>query len=139
MTPEERNLVQSSFAAVAPIAEQAAELFYGRLFEIAPEVKPLFKGDMKAQGRKLMQMLAAAVGGLDDLDALVPVVQDLAKRHIGYGVTAEHYKPVGEALIWTLEQGLGDKFTPEVRDAWLKTYGVLSSVMTDVAYPQPAA
>ena len=133
MTPEERKLVQSSFAAVAPIAEQAAELFYGRLFEIAPEVKPLFKGDMKAQGRKLMQMLSAAVSGLDDLGALVPVVQDLAKRHTGYGVTAAHYKPVGEALIWTLEQGLGDKFTPPVRNAWVKTYGILSNTMIDAA------
>lgn len=133
MTPEERKLVQSSFAAVAPISEQAAELFYGRLFEIAPEVKPLFKGDMKAQGRKLMQMLSAAVSGLDDLGALVPVVQDLAKRHTGYGVTAAHYKPVGEALIWTLEQGLGDKFTPPVRNAWVKTYGILSNTMIDAA------
>ena len=133
MTPEERKLVQSSFAAVAPISEQAAELFYGRLFEIAPEVKPLFKGDMKAQGRKLMQMLSAAVSGLDDLGALVPVVQDLAKRHTGYGVTAAHYKPVGEAVIWTLEQGLGDKFTPPVRNAWVKTYGILSNTMIDAA------
>ena len=123
------ELVQSSFAMVVPIAEDAAELFYNRLFEIAPEVRPLFKGDMKEQGAKLMAILARAVSALDKLDDLVPVVQELGRRHHGYGVTAEHYGPVGEALLWTLEQGLGDAFTPAVKAAWTKVYGVLAEVM----------
>ena len=138
MTPQERELVQRSFAAVAPIADQAAEMFYNRLFEIAPEARELFKGDMKSQGNKLMKMLATAVAGLNDMDALVPAVQELGRRHVKYGAQPEHYKPVGEALIWTLEKGLGDKFTPAVRNAWVTTYGVLSDAMIAAAYPQAA-
>ena len=129
LSPRQIELVQSSFAKVAPIAEDAAKLFYDRLFEIAPEVRPLFKGDMKEQGAKLMAMLARAVSALDKLDDLVPVVQELGRRHHGYGVTAEHYGPVGEALLWTLEQGLGDAFTPAVKAAWTKVYGLLAEVM----------
>lgn len=138
MTPQERELVQRSFAAVAPIADQAAEMFYNRLFEIAPEARELFKGNMKSQGNKLMKMLATAVAGLDDMDALVPAVEELGRRHVKYGAQPEHYKPVGEALIWTLEKGLGDKFTPAVRNAWVTTYGVLSNAMIAAAYPQAA-
>ena len=119
MTPDQITAVQESFKKVAPIADAAAEIFYNRLFEIAPEVKPMFKGDIKEQGSKLMATLGAVVNGLRDLDKIVPVAQQLAVKHIDYGVTAEHYKPVGEALIYTLEKGLGDAFTPEVRDGWV--------------------
>ena len=128
------ELVQSTFAKVAPIADQAATMFYARLFEIAPEVRPLFKADLTEQGAKLMQMIGTAVASLTNLDALVPVAQDLAKRHIDYGVTKEHYAMVGEALIWTLEQGLGDAFTADVKQAWVDVYGLLSSVMIEAAY-----
>ena len=114
MTPEQVGLVQESFKKVQPIAAQAADLFYGRLFEIAPQVRPLFPADLKEQKRKLMAMLGTAVTNLHQVDKIVPAVQDLGRRHAGYGVTAEHYKPVGEALIWTLGQGLGDAFTPAV-------------------------
>ena len=118
MTPEKVALVQNSFAKVVPIAPQAAELFYGKLFELDPELKPLFKGDMTEQGAKLMKMIGTAVNGLTDLDAIVPAVQDLGKRHVGYGVVDSHYDTVGEALLWTLDQGLGPDFTDEVEAAW---------------------
>ena len=103
-----------------------------------PQARALFKGDMKTQGRKLMQMLTVAVAGLDDLNKLVPAVQELGRRHVAYGTKPEHYKPVGEALIWTLEQGLGPKFTPDVKKAWIEVYGILSKTMMDAAYA-PAA
>ncbi|WP_072392076.1 globin family protein [Hyphomicrobium sp. CS1BSMeth3] len=138
MTPSQIDLVQSSFAKVVPIAETAASLFYGRLFEVAPEVKPLFRGDMKEQGRKLMTTLAVVVNGLKAPDTILPAAKALAVKHVGYGVTAEHYVPVGAALIWTLEQGLGDDFTPETRDAWLAAYTLLSGVMIEEAYPKAA-
>src|SRR5215469_15391588 len=102
MTPAQIRLIQDSFAKVTPISEQAAALFYGRLFEIAPEVKPLFKGDMTEQGRKLMATLAVVVNGLGDLNSILPAASALAKRHVAYGVTARYYAPVGAALLWTL-------------------------------------
>ncbi|MEW6123984.1 MAG: globin family protein [Pseudomonadota bacterium] len=142
MLPSQVELIQSSFAKVAPISEAAAGLFYGRLFEIAPQVKPLFKGDMTEQGRKLMATLAVVVKGLSNLDAVVPAAQVLAKRHLAYGVREAHYAPVGAALLWTLEQGLGDAFTPEVKAAWAEAYGLLASVMIAAAAevaPAPAA
>ncbi|MEW6683638.1 MAG: globin family protein [Nitrospirota bacterium] len=133
MTPEQITLVQSSFKQVAPIADQAAALFYGRLFELDPELKALFKGDMVEQGKKLMQMISVAVNGLTRLDEIVPAVQQLGKRHVGYGVTPGHYDTVGAALIWTLELGLGKSFTPQVKDAWVAAYTLLSGVMIDAA------
>ena len=139
MTPNQIDLVQSSFAKVAPIAEAAAGLFYGRLFEIAPEVTPLFQGDMAEQGRKLMATLGVVVNGLKNLDAILPAAKALAVRHVDYGVKAADYTPVGEALVWTLEKGLGDDFTAEVKSAWLAAYGVLSSVMIAEAYGKAAA
>ena len=131
MTPEEKALVKDSWSKVAPIADTAAELFYGRLFTIAPQVKPLFKSDMKSQGKKLMQTLGFAVASLDNLDALIPALQNLAKRHVDYGVADEHYAPVGDALLWTLEQGLGSDFTPETKAAWTTVYATISSVMIE--------
>ncbi len=129
MTPNDIDLVQSSFAKVVPIKEAAAELFYGRLFEIAPEVKPLFKGDMKEQGRKLMMTLGVVVNGLKDLPSIVPAAEALAVKHNAYGVEPAHYEVVGAALLWTLEQGLGPDFTPATKAAWTSAYGTLSGVM----------
>jgi len=139
MTPDQIDLVQSSFAKVVPIADAAAGLFYGRLFEIAPQTKALFHGDMGEQGRKLMMTLGVVVNGLRDLDAVLPAARTLAVKHVSYGVSAAHYKPVGEALIWTLEQGLGPEFTTDVKNAWLSAYGALSSVMIAEAYGEEAA
>ena len=135
MEPEQIAHVQATFAAVKPISATAAKLFYGRLFEIAPEVKPLFKNDMDEQGRKLMTTLGVVVNGLERLDEIAPVARQLAIRHVAFGVKAEHYAPVGAALLWTLRQGLGDTFTPEVEEAWTVAYATLSSVMVAAAYP----
>ena len=133
MTPEQIELVQTTWAKVAPSADQVAVLFYDRLFEIAPEVKPLFKSDMTEQGQKLMQMLAVAVNGLPQLESIVPAVQEMGVRHTDYGVADSHYDSVGAALLWTLEQGLGDAFTPEVKEAWTVTYTTLATVMKEAA------
>lgn len=121
--------VQDTFAMVEPIADKAAELFYGRLFELDPSLKPLFKGDMTEQGAKLMKMIGIAVRGLTDLDSIVPAVKNLGARHVGYGVKEAHYATVGSALLWTLEQGLGDAFTDEVKGAWTEVYTLLADVM----------
>ena len=130
MTPEKIELVQSSFKKVVPIAATAADLFYDRLFEIAPEVRPMFPEDMKEQKVKLMSMLGTAVTNLHKLETILPAVKALGERHKGYGVTAAHYAPVGAALLWTLEKGLGPDFTPEVKAAWTETYTALAGVMT---------
>jgi hemoglobin-like flavoprotein len=139
MTPHEIELVQSSFAKVEPIADTAAQLFYARLFEIAPAVKPLFHNDMAEQRRKLMTALGVVVKGLTNLQAVVPVAQALAVRHVAYGVKAADYAPVGEALLWTLQQGLGEAYTPEVATAWTTAYQTLSGVMIAAAYSEEAA
>lgn len=139
MTPNQIKLVQTSFAKVAPIAATAADLFYGRLFEIAPQVRAMFPDDLSNQKKKLMAMLGFAVAGLSHLDTLVPAVQALGRRHAGYGVTAAHYTPVGAALLWTLQQGLGEAFTPEVKDAWATAYIILSTTMIDAANEKPIA
>jgi len=136
MTPKQKMLVQATFENVAPIADEAAALFYGRLFTLDPALKPMFKGDMKEQGRKLMRMIGMAVNGLDRLAELVPTVQELGRRHVKYGVKPEHYDTVGEALLWTLEKGLGPDFTPDVKEAWAVVYGVLAKTMIDAAYPE---
>lgn len=133
MTPEQVKLVQESFKKVEPIAPQAADIFYGRLFEIAPEVRPMFPEDMSGQKDKLMSMLATAVNNLHQLEVIIPAVQDLGRKHVEYGVVDDHYQPVGEALIYTLEKGLGDDFTPPVKEAWLATYTTLQNVMTETA------
>jgi hemoglobin-like flavoprotein len=133
MTAEQKLLVQKTFAKVVPIADTAASLFYGRLFEIDPALRPLFKGDLVEQGRKLMQMIGVAVNGLDRLDQIVPAVQQLGVRHVAYGVKDEHYATVAVALLWTLEQGLGPDFTPEVRNAWTAAYTVLADTMKAAA------
>lgn len=133
MQPAEKELVQTTWKKVIPIADTAAELFYGRLFELDPDIRPLFKGDMKQQGQKLTDMITVAVDGLDDLDAIVPAVQALGVRHAGYGVVESHYDTVGTALLWTLEQGLGEAFTSEVRDAWATVYGLLADTMKEAA------
>lgn len=134
ITDSERELMQASFAKVEVIADDADKLFYQRLFELDPEIKPLFKGVKMAEQRtKLMQTLAVAVNGLDRLDEIASAIESLGVRHVEYGVTEDHYATVGEALLWALEQGLGPDFTPEVSAAWASVYGLLSSVMIAAA------
>jgi len=139
MTPDQIKAIQESFAKVVPISEQAAALFYGRLFEIAPAVKLLFRGDMTEQGRKLMATLAVVVNGLSNLETILPAASALAKRHVAYGVKAADYEPVGEALLWTLERGLGKQWTPNLPAAWTGAYALLSEYMIGEAYGGRAA
>jgi len=140
MNPKQIQLVQESFAKVLPIADLAAAMFYKRLFETAPQLKPLFKGDMQQQGKRLMSMIGAAVRKLGDLPGLVPVLHELGGRHDGYGVKPADYATVGGALLWTLEQGLGAAFTGEVKQAWTAVYGVLAETMQQgAAGTQPQA
>jgi hemoglobin-like flavoprotein len=139
MTPDQVKLVQESFAKVAPISETAAVLFYDRLFEIAPKVKAMFPTDMTEQRRKLMATLAVVVGGLGNLESVLPAASALARRHVSYGAKAEHYPVVGAALLWTLEKGLGDGWTPDVAEAWTAAYGTLSGFMISEAYGRPQA
>lgn len=137
MTEEDKQLVRDSWAKVIPISDKAAGLFYDRLFELDPSLRPLFTSDMTEQGRKLTGMITTAVNGLDRLDEIIPAVRALGKRHSGYGVTDDHYDTVATALLWTLERGLGDAFTPDTRNAWIKTYTLLSTTMREAA-AQPA-
>ncbi len=125
--------VQETFALVEPIADKAAEIFYAKLFELDPALKPLFQGDMTEQGAKLMKMMGIAVRGLTRLDDIVPAVQQLGKRHVGYGVEDSNYDTVAEALLFTLGAGLGDAFTEEVKAAWVEVYMLLAGVMKEAA------
>ena len=133
MTPQQIDLVQASWKQVVPVAETAAQMFYGRLFFLDPSLRALFLGDMREQGRKVMAMLSYTVNGLTRLEVLLPAIRALGRRHTTYGVRPEHYFTVGAALLWTLEQGLGAAFTPAVREAWVAAYGVLASTMRDAA------
>lgn len=133
MTPRQIELVQSTWKDVDAIADTAAQLFYGRLFGLDPSLQPLFRGDMREQGRKLMMMIGTAVKGLSDLERLLPAVQALGRRHAGYGVQPAHYDTVAAALLWTLGQGLGPAFTPEVKAAWTETYLTLAGAMKAAA------
>lgn len=133
MTPEQISLIKNSWEKVLPISETAAELFYAKLFELDADLKPLFNGDMKEQGAKLMKMINTVVNSLDKLDTIVPAIQNLGERHVDYGVKDEHYDTVAAALLWTLGQGLGEAFTDDVKDAWTAAYVILSTTMKDAA------
>ena len=139
MTPQQVELVQQSFAKVAPIADQAATIFYGRLFETAPQVRRMFPDDMTEQRRKLMATLGIVVAGLTRLETVLPAASALAKKHVSYGVEAAHYPVVGAALLWTLEKGLGSAWTGEVAEAWTAAYTALSNFMIAEAYGKPIA
>ena len=139
MTPDQVKLVQQSFAKLAPITDQAAVMFYDRLFEVAPHVKAMFPADLTEQRRKLMATLSVVVNGLSNLETILPAASALATRHVSYGAKAEHYPVVGGALLWTLEKGLADGWTTEVADAWTAAYGMLSGFMISEAYGHPLA
>lgn len=139
MTLDQIHLVQASWAKVQPFQAVAADLFYGRLFELAPDTRPLFKRDIHVQGTMLMHTLDVVVRSLPRLAEVLPVAQNLARRHVGYGVLPRHYDSVGMALIWTLEQAQGAAFTPALRQAWTAAYTTLAEAMKAAAYPEPAA
>ena len=138
MQPDQIDLVQYTFASVVPIKEKAAELFYERLFELDPSLRPLFTGDMHEQGQKLMSAMALVVGGLKHWERVEPTVRDLGVRHVDYGVKPEHYDTVGAALLWTLEQGLGDAFTADVKQAWTAAYRAIATTMIAAAKAKAA-
>ncbi len=129
MTRDEITLVQNSFAMLAPITGQVAEIFYIRLFKLDPSLKPLFKGDIRQQGRLLMKMIGTAVANLHQLETIIPAVQALGQRHAGYGVQPAHYATVGTALLATLQASLGTAFTAETRAAWTSAYTVIADQM----------
>lgn len=131
MTPEQATLVQSTYTALAPRAEEVAELFYKQLFDLDPDLERLFNGDMKEQGRKLMQMLTVAVNALCKFYEIVPAVRDLGKRHVQYGVKDADYETVGAALLSTLREGLGVSFTDDVKEAWAAAYSKIAETMRE--------
>jgi hemoglobin-like flavoprotein len=142
VTPEQIRLVQDSWRKVqSPVqpAERFAGLFYSRLFALDPSVRPLFKTGLEEQGRKVMAMITLAVSSLTRLDTIVPAVQDLGRRHAGYGVEDRHYTVVGAALVWTLEQELSHRFTAEVEQAWRAAYQILSTTMKQAAATEEKA
>jgi hemoglobin-like flavoprotein len=134
MTPVQIAAVRDSWSKVVPIADQASVLFYDRLFTLDPSLRTLFKPDMTEQRKQLVTMLGTAVAGLDRLDTIVPAIHALGRRHRGYGVTDAHFATVGQALLWTLEQGLGEAFTADVRDAWAQAFTLVSGTMKDAAH-----
>ena len=129
ITPQQKELLQKTWTMVVPIADTAAELFYGRLFELEPEYRSMFKNDMSEPGQMLMKTINIAVEALDDVEPLIPVLKQMGADHAGYGVKDRDYNVVGAALLWTLEQGLGDAFNDEVKYAWGAVYEVLATVM----------
>lgn len=132
MTPEQKQIVRETWQQVTPIADQAAGLFYDRLFEIDASTRPLFREeDMAEQRRKLMLALTTVVRSLDALETILPTVEAMGRRHAGYGVTAAHYASVGTALLWTLEKGLGAAWNAAAADAWTTAYTLVSTVMRD--------
>ena len=136
MTPQQIGLVQQSFAQVVTIREQAAALFYQRLFTVDPSTRAMFRGDLRAQGAKLMAAIATVVRSLTKLDTILDDIRALARRHVHYGVAEHHYASVGAALLWSLEQGLGSAFTPEVKKAWAAAYEILSGAMIEAAHSE---
>lgn len=139
LTPRQTYLVQTSFNVVQPVSATAGEIFYRRLFEIAPTAAPMFKGDIRQQQVKFMQVLALAVSGLSNMSTLRPVVQQLGLRHAGYGVRPEHYDAAREALLWMLALVLQDGWTDEVRTAWAEAYAMLAGIMKEASWGSPQA
>ena len=134
LTDDQVKLVKANWNAVKPIKETAADIFYDKLFELDSSIHSMFKEDISIQKKALMATISFCVATLNHPDKLVPAVQELGTRHGGYGVTGpKHYATVGDALLWTLEQGLGEAWTPEAKSAWTEVYGILSSTMLDAA------
>jgi hemoglobin-like flavoprotein len=138
MTPTQVRLVESSWAQVAPIRVEAAALFHGRLFELDPRLRSMFPAGMDEQGRRLMAVLGTAVAGLRRPGRLLPMARELGRRHAACGIKESDYDTVAAALLWTLGQGLGAAFTPDVRAAWTRAYDLLAGAMKEAASSEAA-
>ena len=126
-------VVQATFDRILPISDVAAQIFYDRLFHLDPAMRRHFHGDLRMQGKKLMDALSIIVGNLNRPDRIIPGIRALGRRHAAYGVQEEHYTTFREALLWTLEHGLGDAFTPEARYAWAAVYDLIADTMKEAA------
>lgn len=135
MTTKQIKLVQESWQLVAAMDSQSVgSLFYNRLFEIAPQVRPMFsRSPLDEQSRKLLSMISYVICKLKSLDDIMEEVKKLARRHVNYGVQEEHYIMVGRALLWTLETGLGDKWNNELEKSWTVCYAILAEAMIKAA------
>lgn len=133
MTPRQVELVQTSFLRVVPNSDRVADLFYDRLFDVTPDLRPMFPTDLSAQKEKLVKMLTTAISNLHQLYSIMPAIRELGARHVGYGVTVPHYALVGGALLWAIERELGPEFTPELRTAWTEVYTALAGAMNGSA------
>ena len=129
ITPEQVRLVQASFTPLLPMAEAIGEMLYSRIFELAPEARDLFEDDIRPQVKRLMAAVKVAIDGLSRVDEVAPFLVRLGAQHARYDVRPEHFTVGGEALLWTLEQGLGDSFTAELRDAWAAAWDVVAGAM----------
>lgn len=140
MTPEQKQILRQTWAQIVPIGDTAATLFYNRLFAIDPSTRKMFSSvDLRAQRSKLLQALGHIIDGLDQFEALLPMLKQLGRRHSGYGVRDEHYDSVGDALLWALKRGLKDSWTPAVKDAWIEIYTMIASVMRHASVDVAAA
>jgi hemoglobin-like flavoprotein len=139
MTAEQKTLVQDSYASLHPVLDLFGDIFYSRLFEVDPTLKPMFPIDVARQSQKLIAALGVAVASLDRMDRLAAFMEDLGVRHAGYGVKHAHYATVEQALLWTLRMCLGAGFTADVRQAWAEVYGLLSTAMQRGVAAQPAS
>ena len=136
MTPQQIEAVQTSFGKLEPVINQATMLFYDRLFQLDPSLWDMFRNTRTEQARKLAHVLTVVVKSLNQPEQILGTVQELGRRHVGYGVRDEHYDIVGEALLWTLEVGLGEAFTPQVKDGWAAAYTMLATVMQEAAHTE---
>ena len=137
MTRDQVQLVRASFTEILPVRTQAAAIFYGRLFQTAPQLRAVFPEDATAQSAELIAAIKFVARKLDRLRSIIPTVQELARRQAAVGVRDEHYQVVGEALIWTLEKSLGARFTANVRRAWVEAYGMIAEAMIAAAHRAP--
>jgi hemoglobin-like flavoprotein len=133
VTAVQKSLVQASWQELSQHSVHVAELFYDRLFELDPSLEELFPQNLSVQSTKLMRAIGAVVRGLDDMERVTPMLQDLGRRHLDYGARPGHYVTMGKALLWTIEQSLEGEFPPRLKEAWAEVFAWVSSLMIDAA------
>jgi hemoglobin-like flavoprotein len=135
VTPKQVELVRQSFDAIWPIRRKLAGQFYHRFFELAPDAQGLFRGDMERQHLKLMDMIAAIVGTLDEREIFQSIISHSGRQHAQFGAKPLHFAAFREALIWGLEQQFGAAFTPKMKEAWIELYDAVQSEMIRAGLP----